>query len=963
MILTSQQVPAPQTELDPLFQKIASAPDQFLSDFKAKRWAPLAEQNRVVTLIISSVTKTDGSQITAANQEIFRTLMKIVLLARCIVLSDFETEKMAVYDALLTAACIVDLERTNGASCTFVDKSVTTTRSLLYCPNKKQVAVVASFKNAKLQERGSYKQITSSAVVSLADLVLPARSAVFAHTSNLDKKTDDCKEVFSGLKQLLKVTPAPVRGICSFECVVVQEGVIAPATTSSVVDIKALFEGYQGSLEQIIRDIVSVSALEKLFIMRDLVQGLIHLHKQNVIHGDIKPANALFSVDGTGQRAKGSLNDFDFAFSFEEGGRPSKVFGWGYYGSIHGTDPQHYGKEEKEKGAVTKPIEYYKELDAWALGCVLLQLWKHIPVLPWSAHMEMTYFNDFSPNGTHKNVTALTSVQKVVEEVIQQTIENPLSALVSKGEAGRSFEEKVESLLFELLRYESRNRMQLVVCEVKLTSLISEAIRTEAQLKSRQAAAEGKFKDKLRDLATSDNSPAVTLQKLNRLFDLVLNRDAEKKCQPLTREAIKRLLAAATKIASEKKSPSARNFFSEILKIFKGLQSARFEKAPLSMQNAWQLAAYCIIELKGIAPAKFPLYVSRLTSGLSHDLQFDPRSSLVTIIAGRAMALKSIKEQATFKYYKSAISFSLRKLEKKPVKTLYMQNNTHLGSVNIQVIVQKMWFHEVIKSRLPHGNEMPVLQPLSYRHEELATLKETNNYNFITAVYPEFQGSLQDIFQGKQIVSFQQKLSLAEQLLRKLCCLHQMDIALGKIKRANALFTVKEDGQVEAVWTDLSSAYLLSDLKPGAIWNFNWGIVGSLHHIEPQFFGGEKRPLTSQECIRLEAWAFGIMLHEFFIGPIVWSSCMQNCQSLINQNKGGEAEKSILGETQAEIQSKIEATIERPFKELSAKPNPTQEEQMKLLIWQLLRYKREERISLSAAYKKLLAVQFFMVPV
>jgi len=936
--------------LDPLLNKIISAPDQFLSDLKAKKSADGAEKDRVITLINHVVT----NQLTTVNPLLYQTLYKIVCLCHKILGSDFERKKMCTYDALITAACVADLERKHGSSeSIFVDKSVTGTRSLQYCPEKKQVAVIACCGNAKLEEKGSYKRVLSSAILNLADLPQPARSGVLAHVSSLTNDSDNFKDVYNGLNLLRKVTPSPTQGICSVESVVNRYGTVNGVRTVSPVDIKVVFEGYQGDINQIIQDVVIVSDLEKLIIMRDLVRGLIHLHKKDVIHGDLKPANALFCVDGTPQGAKGGLADFDLAFSLEDGGMPSLVFPWGYYGSIYFTDPHHYGKE----GSSIKPIEYYKQLDAWALGCVLLQLWKHLLQPPWAAYLNATYCNDFLPNKkTHKDRAALVKNQKLFKESIHSNITKPLRAILGKKRDERSFSEKVKRVLFPLLRVDPQNRMSLAECEGNLTALIDKAMALDAQLKSQNEAADRAYEKSLKELVVG------TPQQLNTLVNLVLNKDVGKRCQPLTREGVKKLLAAATEIASESDPHPARDLFDQILKLFKVLQSARFEKKALSVQKAWQLAAYCTIELKSYAKATKPLHISQTYSGLSHDLQFDPRSSLVTIIAARSEALRNIEKETTYKHYKSALSFSLAAPIKAPINTLYMRNAGTLSLEELQTIEKEMRLCEHIKKSLPLDRDMPVLQPLSYRQGgDPAHFKSTGNYNYISAIYPEFKGSLQAIIDGSETVSYHQKLNLAEQLLRKLCCLHQMGVALGDVKGASALFQFTEDDQVKAVWTDLRSAYLVNEPSPEVTWPVAWGSYAAPPATEPQFFGCENVQLTSEDHLRLDAWAFGIMLHEFFIGPIAWKADMSDCFKLIKIDKKKQPNESVqtrlyLTTGRRRIASKIEATIEKPLRKLSAKPDPTKEEQMKLLIWQLLRYKREERITLEKACQLLVSM-------
>src|SRR6185295_772 len=229
-------------------------------------------------------------------------------------------------------------------------------------------------------------------------------------------------------------------GICPLHCVVSTQGLEPGSQTPSPVHIGAVFDEFQGDICKIINKAVLLSDIEKLIIMKDLVRGLIALHNKNIVHGDLKPANALFVADGSIEGAKGGITDFDFAFSLEQGDKASMVFAWGYYGTIHCTEPHHYGQE----GFQSSCIDDYKLLDIWALSCVLLQLWQHLPALPWAKFIERTYYDDYKKNKTHTNPQALEESKKNVDASIDATIEAPLAAILQKPTTVRTFSDEVK---------------------------------------------------------------------------------------------------------------------------------------------------------------------------------------------------------------------------------------------------------------------------------------------------------------------------------------------------------------------------------------------------------------------------------------------------------------------------------------------------------------------------------------
>ncbi len=916
--------------------------DIFLRYLNSNQNKPNSERNGIAAIVNNIASDTTPEDL--KGQGMKATVHKIATLATKILAADFEKEKMTPYEALRTATCIKYLEEIpSSVPCTFVKQSMTFPRSLIYCKEKRQIAVVADAKLAKINEKSTYKRVVSSALLNLDVHSAPAKNAVFAHVEMSTTHLHQVARAHSGLNQQKKIT-CPTVGICSLEFALdryetIQEGDVK---TTLPVEIFAVFEGYQADLTKIIQDVIAVSNLEKLIIMKDLVHGLIQLHAQNIINGDIKPANALFSTDGTELGTKGALTDFDLAFSFENGGTPSYVFKWGYYGSIEFTDPQHYGRE----GFTSTSIEAYKELDVWALGCVLFQLWNHLEKVPWASYITDTYFNDFTKKKSHKNTALLTNNQNLVRQSIYQTIEEPLNALLKKKRSERTFSENIHHMLFGLLRYDPKTRISLETCAQELLLLIKEAKPIEIECKNT-------LKLLVEDYMRSGNA-----KKKDELDTLLLKFDEEGECEPFTKREANKLIEAATSIANEPIAHPAREFFQHILNIFTLIGSAHFEKNPVASQDAWQLAAFCVMQLKSDPEANVQ-YFSSLHYGFSHDIQFDPTSSLVTIISNSENACKYITE-GTYKSYQSAFSFSLTSQSKQAQHTLFMQNKP-LATEAVETVVKEMTLLDKIKKTLPAGSQMPVLDPLSYRQEDPETFVDENNYNYIGAIYKDYQGSLVDVIQGLQQVNDRQKLSCAIQLVSKLCCLHQLKIAHGDVKLGNALFQLHDDATVEAIWTDLGAAYIVTDKHPEVTFVFSWGVYGCTKNTEPHFFASEQVTLTPEEHYRLDAWAFGILLHELFIGPIPWEQKMIACFNWINADQMNNLgysfqENDFIITTKKEIQEGIQEAIEKPFSELCTKKILSKNESLQKIIFSLLRYHPADRITLSSVEQMLEAL-------
>lgn len=927
---------------------VVSAPELFLNYLKRQRQGSIQVKEDIISLINRTIVAVEDTELSAARP----ILQKIVCIAMAILRCDFEQKAMSAYDALVTAACIGELERTRlTTNYFFLDKSITTTRSLLYQATQNRVAVIALPSRAKIKEKGSYKQVLSSALLELNNFRGFAACAVVAQA--ISSNQNSMKRVHNGISLLLQLDSRP--GICvphyAINC--------WPRTNrekpSYPTEIRAVFNSYQGDLTQIIHDIVFVSDLEKLIIMRDLVRGLAYLHSQNSIHGDIKPGNTLFCADGTEQGAKGALTDFDFSFNLSRGDEPTYILKAGYYGSIHFTDPQFFGRS----GPLSSSVDDYKQLDSWALACTLFQFWHHYSQVPWATFIQATYAEGFDANGNPNEPALLIQNKKKVVDSIQKHIENALEKLLQKPKDSYSFSDHVNCMLFSLLRNEPSQRISLTECENRLLELIDLQKRQQAQLEEEKKAHDIAYKNGLKQLAESGPNLVSTAHKLNKLFNFVMNRDSQRVCHPIERNSMNTLLRAAKAIANENDPHPAKEFFSDIIKLFKMIQSTRFEKFPLSIQDAWQLAAFCKIEFQ--SGQQSVEQVSAQNSGLARDLQFDPRSSLVTLMANRQDALRNIQNGA-FKLYKSAFTFSLASLDTPGKNTLYMRNKyTTPHTYDLQVVAKEMELYGKIKSRLPRDIEMPILFPLTQWRGSLGNYEVTNNYDCVTAVYEEYQGSLEDIALDTFTATFEQKLSLAKQLLQKLLELHKIGVALGDVKLANALFRLQDDEKMEAIWTDIGSAYCVDDPIPDTYHLVERGIYGCIYTTEPQFFGCENAKLTPKEHLALDAWAFGIMLHELFIGEVAWKNEMLNGFQFMEDHTNSHPNTSHEQETpfknlRTEIDQKLQTSIEEPFLEMQKKTNPTQKERLKILIWGLLRHQRQMRLSLDAVYRELVTM-------
>ena len=111
------------------------------------------------------------------------------------------------------------------------------------------------------------------------------------------------------------------------------------------------------------------------YLSRQIVQGLIRIHKENIIHRDLKLDNIMVHFDNEIDKInlnmmKGTIKIIDFGISkilSSSDGYATSLVGTPYY-----TEPEileNMKKENKDKN-----FHYSKEADIWSLGCVCYEM-------------------------------------------------------------------------------------------------------------------------------------------------------------------------------------------------------------------------------------------------------------------------------------------------------------------------------------------------------------------------------------------------------------------------------------------------------------------------------------------------------------------------------------------------------------------------------------------------------------
>ena len=214
-----------------------------------------------------------------------------------------------------------------------------------------------------------------------------------------------------------------------------------------------IFEKFENHLHIIYQNPTYFNLIEKIVISQDLIWGLWNMHKEGVIHADLKLNNALVKKDDIRGFAA-ALTDLGLAFDYANNEPPNFVITWGYYGSIEPTAPELFGNHNFTGD--------YRKLDVWALGMMLYQLYtgQHAK---WKGILNNHYNTNFEKSeGKHNNLHQLKQAQTSLKVKIVKEIERPLAALNQKEKtAPLSLEEEFLRLIYQMLRLAPHRRITI----------------------------------------------------------------------------------------------------------------------------------------------------------------------------------------------------------------------------------------------------------------------------------------------------------------------------------------------------------------------------------------------------------------------------------------------------------------------------------------------------------------------
>lgn len=313
---------------------------------------------------------------------------------------------------------------------TYFKKDVTLTARTIICDTIGNYVLCSKSKVALLaKKQGEYKKYRSGLQLSPVSQ-LPGRR--IAHSVNKTQADFDTTYQEMRIAYLLRGKPC-IAQLLGHQ---IHNKLLPSGEYEKKLDL--FWEYYEGDLTQITNGPLKVAHTTRIELAKDILTGLYEMHKLNIIHGDLKLTNILFSR---------SLNRFfafltDFGFSFVMGRQhPTFIFKDGFYGSICYTAPELFGNLDF-KG------DYFL-VEAFAVGVVLYQFYFKKD-LPWAAFQ----------NACYDQKTAITNEQK---EDFRQQVETTIEPVYTRytQQPPKTVGDRFFFLLLKLLRADPQKRMNI----------------------------------------------------------------------------------------------------------------------------------------------------------------------------------------------------------------------------------------------------------------------------------------------------------------------------------------------------------------------------------------------------------------------------------------------------------------------------------------------------------------------
>jgi serine/threonine protein kinase len=414
-----------------------------------------------VTLLVTELEDAIA-QSKKPDDEPFVTLNRIIKRYEQIASADFEKTPLSKLEILNIAYFIeVRIHKVENLAIRYFAKNETgLARSLQINLRKKEVYLLANYENSLFQEEGSFKRVANAVQLPFEKLKLNPEVVAQLVTKTEETITEDAreKEIAATRREIqfskrLKNAPrgiAQVLAVASFT-----ETISANKQKLTIPKLSIVVEKSHGNLYRVLKDGKTFQEKEEFQIADDLIQGVNHMHEENLVHGDLKPENFLFWIDSNGVINQAKVTDFGFSFEFDyadlAAAEITKVYKLGLYGTPGYTAPELLGSLNFHGD--------YAKTDVFALGTSLYHL--HFGKKgKWHEMLDKHDTDNYDNTKLcFKDAKKLQKAQKSFKSIIQNEVEEKLKKLPPKDKA----EPKVnfERLIYQMLLFDPKKRIDM----------------------------------------------------------------------------------------------------------------------------------------------------------------------------------------------------------------------------------------------------------------------------------------------------------------------------------------------------------------------------------------------------------------------------------------------------------------------------------------------------------------------
>lgn len=415
-------------------------------------------------------------------KDTFNSLQKIVKQVKFLTSTKFEKKPMHLQAVLRTSFFIeVSIHRACKvqalANTFFTKEAAFLPRSLQYDQNSREVYVIADNQNALLKDNGSFKNATNALALSY-DANTPPRRVVQLLT-RVDSSEEELKKHLQAVRKEIAFLQRVqhIDGIMRlFSTTEFQQRVKYKAKEYDATRTSMIVEWCNSDLYgAVLKDKRKFTIKTQLRIAAKLAKIVSDLHKENIIHADLKLQNTLLQLHEGSTDINDSFKDirvcdFGMTFSLSEKEekdirKPSRYYLAGYYGTCTMTAPEHLGVKKFSKD--------HRKIESWVLGTMLYQI--HFRDSPsWHALIDTEDSENFSNHhDCFRDKKRLKKFRKTLSSEIEKKVQKPLLKLTKKKKL--TLDLQFRKLIFEALQEEPVKRPSVPEITSRLSALLESA--------------------------------------------------------------------------------------------------------------------------------------------------------------------------------------------------------------------------------------------------------------------------------------------------------------------------------------------------------------------------------------------------------------------------------------------------------------------------------------------------------